>query len=67
MNFRRVTPAAGVAAVLGLLLGLAGLSTLVGAPWQYNQGGAALMAVRALGSLLAVGVGVAIAWLALVE
>lgn len=49
---------------LGVYLALAGAATLVGMPWQYTDGGAALAALRILGGVLAVGIGAAVAWMA---
>jgi len=55
-----------VGVALGVFLALAGLATLVGMPWNY-VGGLGVAALRALGALLAVGVGGGLAWLALTE
>lgn len=54
-----------VVAGLGAFVALAGAATLIGMPWQYLSGGPLLAAVRILGTLLTVGVGVGVAWLAL--
>ena len=67
MELRRIGPATAVAATLGVLIGLAGVATLVGMPWQYTQGGVVNGVFRALGALLGVGVGVGLVWLSLVE
>jgi hypothetical protein len=55
-----------VGLVLGAFVAVAGLATLVGMPWKY-VGGLGVAALRALGAVLAVGVGVGLAWLALSE
>lgn len=49
---------------LGVYVALAGAATLVGMPWQYAGGGAALAALRILGSVLAIVGGAALVWLA---
>ena len=46
---------------LGGYIALAGLATLVGMPWQYT-GGAALAALRVLGSVITVLGGAALVW-----
>jgi len=55
-----------VGVALGAFLALAGLATLVGMPWKY-VGGLGVAVLRALGALLAIGVGGGLAWLALTE
>jgi len=47
---------------LGVYVVLAALVTLIGQPWQYS-GGTAVMVVRALGTLVALLVGVALCYL----
>ena len=49
---------------LGGYIALAGLATLVGMPWQYASGGAALAALRILGSVIAIVGGAALVWVA---
>ena len=48
--------------ILGVYVALAALATLVGMPWQ-TTGGVVVMVVQVVGSLLAVGVGVALLYL----
>lgn len=54
----------GLCVALGTYIVLAGVATLAGMPWQYT-GGLGIAAARILGALLAVGIGVGLAWLAL--
>lgn len=53
--------------VLGLFVALVGVATIVGMPWQHLAGGVGLAVVRALGGLLAVGVGAGLVLIALRE
>ncbi len=62
VNGRKVGRFVGIG--LGVYVALAGAATLVGMPWQYTGGGAVLAALRILGSVIAVGGGAALAWVA---
>lgn len=64
MAVRTIDSTTGLGVALGTYIVLAGAATLAGMPWQYT-GGPGIAAVRILGALLAVGVGVGLAWLAL--
>ena len=48
---------------VGAFVALVGVATVAGMPWRYTAGGVGGMAVQVLGSLAAVGVGIALAWL----
>jgi len=48
--------------ILGVYVALAALATLVGMPWQ-TTGGAVVMVVQVVGTILAVGVGVGLLYL----
>jgi hypothetical protein len=62
MNLNDVTPERVAAVGLGVYVALAGLTTIVGMPWQYLNGGILLAALRAVGALLATVGGAAVVW-----
>ncbi|MFC3478008.1 hypothetical protein [Halobacterium litoreum] len=48
--------------LVGVFVALVGVGTLVGMPWQYSGGGLVTV-LQIFGSVVAVGVGVGLAWL----
>ena len=48
----------------GALLVLVGIGTLIGTPWAYKSGSAAVAAGQIFGAVAAVGIGLALVWLA---
>lgn len=52
-----------IGSIAGLFVALVGLATLIGQPWQYSPS-ATVMVLQGLGSLVAVGVGVGLVYLA---